>query len=60
MKTESATVQAATDLADLATSGRLNNRLGVLEMIRCGELAVQKGNVTSHAKAKERMARWLK
>ena len=39
---------------------RLRRRLGLLEGIARGEKAIEEGRVLSHAKAKKRMARWLK
>jgi prevent-host-death family protein len=34
-------------------------RMSVLEGIAVGELAVREGRVVSHAKAKQRLSRWL-
>jgi prevent-host-death family protein len=47
-------------LVDVATYERLQERLGLLEGIARGEKAVEDGRVLTHAKAKKRMARWLK
>ena len=47
-------------LVDVATYERLQHRLGLLEGIARGEKAIEDGRVLTHAKAKKRMARWLK
>ncbi len=47
-------------LIDVETYERQQKLLSVLEGIARGEKAVEDGRVTSHAKAKKRMARWLK
>ncbi len=47
-------------LVDVATYERLQERLRLLEGIARGEKAVEDGRVLTHAKAKKRMARWLK
>jgi prevent-host-death family protein len=47
-------------LVDVATYDRLQQRLSLLEGIARGEKAVEDGRVLTHAKAKKRMARWLK
>jgi prevent-host-death family protein len=47
-------------LVDVATYERLQQRLGLLEGIARGEKAIEDGRVLTHAKAKKRMARWLK
>ena len=47
-------------LVDVATYERLQYRLGLLEGIARGEKAIEDGRVLTHAKAKKRMARWLK
>ncbi len=38
----------------------LEKRLGILEGIARGERAVEEGRVVTHAKARKRMARWMK
>lgn len=47
-------------LVDVATYESLQQRLGLLEGIARGEKAIEDGRVLTHAKAKKRMARWLK
>ena len=47
-------------LVDVATYERLQHRLSLLEGIARGEKAIEDGRVLTHAKAKKRMARWLK
>jgi prevent-host-death family protein len=47
-------------LVDVATYERLQQRLSLLEGIARGEKAIEDGRVLTHAKAKKRMARWLK
>jgi prevent-host-death family protein len=47
-------------LVDVATYERLQRRLSLLEGIARGEKAIEDGRVLTHAKAKKRMARWLK
>jgi prevent-host-death family protein len=47
-------------LIDVETYERQQKLLSVLEGIARGEKAVEDGRVTSHAKAKKRLARWLK
>jgi prevent-host-death family protein len=47
-------------LVDVATYERLQQRLGLLEGIARGEKAIEDGRVLTHARAKKRMARWLK
>ena len=47
-------------LVDVATYERLQQRLSLLEGIARGEKAVEDGRVLTHARAKKRMARWLK
>lgn len=47
-------------LLDVESYERLQRRLAVLEGIARGEMAVAEGRVLSHARAKARMARWLK
>ena len=47
-------------LIDVETYEHQQKLLGVLEGIARGEKAVEDGRVTTHAKAKKRMARWLK
>ena len=47
-------------LVDVATFEALQNRMRLLEGIARGEKAIEEGRVVSHAKAKQRMTRWLK
>jgi prevent-host-death family protein len=47
-------------LVDVETYERQQKLLGVLEGIARGEKAVEDGRVLTHAKAKKRMARWLR
>jgi prevent-host-death family protein len=47
-------------LVDVETFELLQQRMAVLEGIARGEMAVAEGRVVSHAKARTRMARWLK
>jgi PHD/YefM family antitoxin component YafN of YafNO toxin-antitoxin module len=47
-------------LVDVETYERQQKLLGLLEGIARGEKAVEDGRVLTHAKAKKRMARWLK
>jgi prevent-host-death family protein len=47
-------------LVDVASYEKLQRRVAVLEGIARGERAVEQGRVMTHAKAKARMARWLK
>lgn len=47
-------------LVDIETYERLQRRIGLLEGIARGEHAVEEGRIMTHAKAKKRMARWLK
>jgi prevent-host-death family protein len=47
-------------LVDVDTYDKLLKRIGLLEGIARGEKAVDEGRVLTHAKAKQRMARWLK
>ncbi len=47
-------------LVDVESYENLQRRLGVLEGIARGEQAVQDGRVLTHARAKAKMARWLK
>lgn len=47
-------------LVDVESYERLQRRLGLLEGLARGERAVEEGRVLTHAKAKKRMARWLK
>jgi hypothetical protein len=45
---------------DVESFELMQQRMGVLEGIARGELAVAEGRVASHAQAKVRLARWLK
>jgi prevent-host-death family protein len=47
-------------LVDVTTYEHLQQRLTLLEGIARGEKAAEDGRVMTHAKAKKRMARWLK
>ena len=47
-------------LVDVETYEALERRMSLLEGIARGEKAIEEGRVVSHAKAKQRMARWLK
>ena len=47
-------------LIDVETFDALQHRIGVLEGIARGEKAVEEGRTVSHARAEERMGRWLK
>lgn len=47
-------------LVDVETYESLQNRMTILEGIARGERAVEEGRTISHARAKRRLARWLK
>ncbi len=47
-------------LVDVETYELLQQRMKLLEGIARGERAVEEGRTVSHARAKQRMARWLK
>ena len=47
-------------LIDVDSYLTLQRRVAVLEGIARGERAVEQGRVVTHAKARARMARWLK
>jgi prevent-host-death family protein len=47
-------------LVDVATYESLQQRMTLLEGIARGEKAVEEGRTLSHAKARQRMARWLR
>lgn len=47
-------------LIDVESYETLQRRVAVLEGIARGERAIQQGRVVTHAKARARMARWLK
>lgn len=47
-------------LIDVVSYETLQRRVAVLEGIARGERAVEQGRVMTHAKAKARLARWLK
>ncbi len=47
-------------LVDVESYERLTRRVAVLEGIARGERAIEQGRVMSQAKARARMARWLK
>lgn len=47
-------------LVDVDSYERMQQRMAVLEGIARGEMAIAEGRVTTHAQARERLARWLK
>ena len=47
-------------LVDVETYETLQHRMGILEGIARGEKAIEDGRTMSNARAKRRMARWLK
>ena len=47
-------------LVDVETYEALQHRMSLLEGIARGEKAIEDGRTVSHARAKQRMARWLK
>ena len=47
-------------LVDVESYEQLQRRVVVLEGIARGERAIEQGRVVTHAKARARMARWLK
>jgi prevent-host-death family protein len=47
-------------LVDVATYDALQRRMSLLEGIARGEKAIEDGRTVSHARARQRMARWLK
>lgn len=47
-------------LVDVATYEEMNRRMSVLEGIALGEQAVREGRILTQAKAKRRLAQWLK
>ena len=47
-------------LVDVESYEALQRRVAVLEGIARGERAIDQGRVVTHAKARARMARWLK
>ena len=47
-------------LVDVESYELLEKRLGLLEAIARGEVAITEGRVVSHDQAKRRMARWLR
>jgi prevent-host-death family protein len=47
-------------LVDVESYELLQQRMGILEGIARGEMAIAEGRVVTHAEAKNRMARWLK
>jgi prevent-host-death family protein len=47
-------------LVDVKSYETLQRRMSLLEGIARGEKAIEDGRVLSHAKARQRMARWLK
>jgi prevent-host-death family protein len=46
-------------LVDVGTYEATAKRLSILEGIAVGEQAIREGRVTSHAKARKRLSRWL-
>ena len=47
-------------LVDVASYEALRHRLAIMEGIARGERAIEEGRTLTHAKARQRMARWLK
>ena len=47
-------------LMNVETYDLLQERLKILEGIAMGEKAIREGRLLTHAKAKERMGKWLK
>lgn len=47
-------------LVDVESFRRMQERMGVLEGIARGEMAVAQGRTVSHEEAKDRLRRWLK
>jgi prevent-host-death family protein len=47
-------------LVDVESYEMLQRRMGLLEGIARGEMAVEDGRALTHAQAKQRMGRWLK
>ena len=47
-------------LVDVASYVALRHRLAIMEGIARGERAIEEGRTLTHAKARQRMARWLK
>lgn len=47
-------------VTDFKISKGLDNKLAVVEAIRCGERAVAQGRVLTHKSAKKRMSKWFK
>lgn len=47
-------------LVDVETYDTLQQRIGLLEGIARGEKVIEDGRVVTHARAKQRMSRWLK
>lgn len=52
--------QPSAYLVDVETYKTLQRRMGLLEGIARGEMAIEEGRTVTHAQAKKRMARWLK
>lgn len=52
--------QPSAYLIDVDDYEMMQNRLKILEGIARGETAIREDRVLSHAKAKEKMGRWLK
>ena len=52
--------QPSAYLVDVDDYEELQNRLKILEGVARGEAAYREGRVVSHAKARERMGKWLK
>ena len=52
--------QPSAYLIDVDDYEMMQNRLKILEGIARGETAIRDGRVLSHAKAKDKMSRWLK
>lgn len=47
-------------LVDVETYELMQQRMGVLEGIARGELALAEGRTVTHSQAKDRLGRWLK
>ncbi len=47
-------------LVDVASYEALQRRMGLLEGIARGEMAIEEGRTVSHAEARRRLSRWLK
>lgn len=52
--------QPSAYLLDVDDYEMMQNRIRILEGIAKGETAIQEGRVISHAKAEEKLSKWLK